>query len=168
MNSIPPEVDPETDDAKEISPFEREVMDKIIAQALAAHENGTRCGIVAAIIRRGEIVAIGENEVNDHSDPTKHAEMVAFTKAAGMLKTTDLSGCTLISTLQPCEMCLSAMRFAGIDRAVFAARQANVAGKYFAFPDLHIEDFRAAGPDFSYTGGLREAAVLHLYVDGAE
>ena len=89
-------------------------------------------------------------------------------KAAAKLKTTDQSGCTLISTLQPCEMCLSAMRFPGIERVILAARQVNVAAKYFMFPKLSIDAFEAAGAGFTHIGGLCEQDVLHLYADGEE
>lgn len=65
-------------------------------------------------------------------------------------------------------MCLAAMRFAGIQRVIFAATQANVVGKYFVFPELGIEDFKDAGGDFSYVGGVMETDVLHLYTDGTE
>jgi hypothetical protein len=68
--------------------------------------------------------------------------------------------------LQPCEMCLSAIRFAGISRIVFAARQANVPPKYFAFPHLRIEDFQNG--DFVFAGGVGESSVLHLYENGDE
>lgn len=75
--------------------------------------------------------------------------MVALSKATAQLGRRDLSGCTLIPTLQPCEVCLATMRFAGIQRVIFAATQANVVGKYFVFPELGIEDFKDAGGDFS-------------------
>jgi len=93
---------------------------------------------------------------------------VALSAATTQLGRKDLSDCTLISTLQPCEMCLAAMRFAGIRRVIYAATQANVAGKYFVFPRLRIEDFAGAGEGFHYVGGVMEAEVLHLYEDGTE
>lgn len=66
------------------------------------------------------VIATGEYEVHLQSDPTKHAEMVAITRAAEELGLTNQSACAVISTLQPCEMCLSAIRFAGIKRIIFA------------------------------------------------
>ncbi len=152
--------------APEVSEAERGAMREAIDRALkAAHESG-KAGIAATIMRGDEIIATGENEVHLQSDPTQHAEMVAITRAAAQLERTDLSGCTIISTLQPCEMCLSALRFAGIDRIIFAATQAKVARKYFAFPHLRIEDFQNG--EFVFAGGIDEARVLHLYVDGDE
>jgi tRNA(adenine34) deaminase len=137
-----------------------------IDRALQATTQTGKAGIAAAVLRDGQIIATGENEVQLQSDPTQHAEMVAITRAAAALDQTDLSGCTIISTLQPCEMCLAAIRFAGIDRVVFAARQASVPPKYFAFPHLRIEDFQNG--DFEFVGGVYEARVLHLYEHGDE
>ena len=65
-------------------------------------------------------------------------------------------------------MCLSAMRFAGIKRVVFAARQEHVASKYFVFPGLKIADYAEAGEAFEHVGGVGEADVIHLYADGQE
>jgi tRNA(adenine34) deaminase len=137
-----------------------------IGRALTAAQETGKAGIAAAVMRDGKIVATGENEVQLRTDPTKHAEMVSISRASATLDRTDLSDCTIISTLQPCEMCLSAIRFAGISRIIFAATQANVPPKYFAFPHLHIEDFQNG--DFEFAGGVDEGRVLHLYINGDE
>ena len=150
-----------------ISTVERNAMRYAIDRALKAQTESGKAGIAAAVIRDGVLVATGENEVQLQSDPTKHAEMVALTRAAQALDTTDLAGCTLISTLQPCEMCLAALRFAGIRRVIFAATQARVAPKYFVFPHLQIEDFLRGG-GFVAVGGIEENRVLHLYATGEE
>jgi len=145
---------------------ERAAMRDAIDRALKATRQRGKAGIAATVMRGDEIIAVGENEVHLQSDPTKHAEMVAITRAAAALNATDLSDCTIISTLQPCEMCLSAIRFAGISRIIFAASQANVPTKYFAFPHLRIEDFQNG--EFVFAGGIEESAVLHLYENGDE
>ena len=139
-------------------------MTDAISRALAAVREAGKAGIAATVMQGDRIIATGENEVHLQSDPTQHAEMVALTRAAAALETTDLSGCTILSTLQPCEMCLAAIRFAGIDRIIFAATQANVAAKYFAFPHLRIEDFQNG--EFQFAGGVEEASVIHLYQNG--
>lgn len=139
--------------------------DAINRALMAATESG-KAGIAATIMRNGFVIATGENEVQLQSDPTQHAEMVAITRAAATLDQTDLSDCVILSTLQPCEMCLSAIRFARIGRILFAATQANVPEKYFAFPHLSIEDFQNG--KFEFAGGIDEERVLHLYANGNE
>jgi tRNA(adenine34) deaminase len=152
----------------DITDIEDRALRAAIGRALHAYEDTQRTGIAAAVIFNGTVVAIAENRVHQENDPTRHAEIVALGKAAGVLGPDRLGACTLISTLQPCEMCLAAIRFAGIGRIVFAARQEAVAAKYFVFPGLGIDDFCAAGDAFSYVGGVRENEVLHLYADGEE
>lgn len=150
------------------SPGERTAMRDAVNRALRAKNESGKAGIAAAILRDGVTIGLGENEVNLQSDPTRHAEMVALTQAAHALGHSDLSGCVMISTLQPCEMCLAAMRFAGIERVIFGATQDKVAAKYFMFPNLSIADFQAAGKPFEAIGGQFEAELLPLYVDGQE
>ncbi|AXQ95524.1 nucleoside deaminase [Cereibacter azotoformans] len=144
------------------------LMRKLISRARVASGDAGKAGIAAALIRDGQILAEGVNHVHLAPDPTQHAEIVAIGRAAAALGRADLSHCVLMSTLQPCEMCLAAARFAGIRRIVFAARQENVAAKYFAFPHLTLDDFQRAGPDFEAVGGICEAEVLDLYFDGQE
>ena len=145
---------------------EHAAMGDAIDRALKAATESGKAGIAAAIMRNGKVIATGENEVQLQSDPTQHAEMVAISRAAAKLNQTDLSDCVILSTLQPCEMCLSAIRFAGINRIIFAATQDNVPEKYFAFPHLRIEDFQNG--EFEFAGGIDEARVLHLYAHGDE
>lgn len=140
----------------------------IVDRALEARHVSGKAGIAASILFEGAEVGKGENQVHLQSDPTKHAEMVALSAAAKHLRTTDLSSCVMLSTLQPCEMCLAAMRFAGIKRLIFGATQENVAGKYFVFPSLRIESFQTAGSRFTAIGGILEEEILPLYVDGEE
>lgn len=147
---------------------EHAAMREAVDRALRAKEQSGKAGIAAAILRDGVAIGRGENEVRLQSDPTKHAEMVALTEAAHALGHSDLSGCVMISTLQPCEMCLAAMRFAGIERVIFGATQEKVAAKYFMFPHLSITDFQAAGKPFEAIGGQFEAELLPLYIDGQE
>ena len=145
---------------------ERAAMRDAISRALRAAQETGKAGIAAAVLLGDKVIAVGENEVQLQTDPTKHAEMVALARAAAALDRTDLAGCTILSTLQPCEMCLAAIRFAGIDRILFAATQDRVAEKYFAFNHLRIEDFHNG--EFAFVGGLDEEKVLHLYETGRE
>lgn len=148
-----------------VSLAEHAAIQDAIQRALTAQRQSGKAGIAAAVLCGGRTVATGENEVHLQCDPTRHAEMVAITRAAQALGATDLAGCVMISTLQPCEMCLAALRFAGMRRVVFAATQARVAAKYFVFPHLSIDDF-LHGDDFEAIGGVSEDVVLHLYAAG--
>ncbi|SIS56268.1 Cytidine and deoxycytidylate deaminase zinc-binding region [Roseivivax lentus] len=141
---------------------EEEALDQVIARARALHD-GTGPVFTAAIVQDTRIVAVEANEVAETTDPTRHAEVVAIARAARALGSTDLSGSTLIASMQPCEMCLAAMRWAGIDRLVFAMTQ-DEAPDFFQFPQLRLEDYARATQDaFAWRGGVRIAEVRHIY-----
>ena len=73
----------------------------------------------AVIVKDGEIVGEGFNEVTASNDPTAHAEVVAIRNAARKLQSFDLSGCTIYTSCEPCPMCLGAIYWAKIDRMYY-------------------------------------------------
>lgn len=68
----------------------------------------------AMITKDNKIIAVASNTVLKDCDPTAHAEINAIRKAGEVLKTHDLSGCTLYATGYPCPMCLSAIIWSNI------------------------------------------------------
>ena len=67
------------------------------------------------------ILGRGNNQVLRTHDPTAHAEIVALRQAGRALNNYRLTGCTLVSTLEPCAMCAGAILHARIARLVYAA-----------------------------------------------
>ncbi|MCU0664659.1 MAG: nucleoside deaminase [Myxococcota bacterium] len=89
-------------------------------------------GPFAAFIARGsEVIAKGTNRVVATCDPTAHAEVVAIRAAARKLGTHELHGCTLISSCEPCPMCLAAAYWARIEHIVFCASRADACAAGF-------------------------------------
>ncbi len=74
----------------------------------------------AVILKDGAIIAEGWNQVTSTNDPTAHAEVVAIRNACKALNTFDLKGCELITSCEPCPMCLASAMWARIDHVVFA------------------------------------------------
>jgi tRNA(Arg) A34 adenosine deaminase TadA len=66
------------------------------------------------VVRAGQIVARGSNQVTSTCDPTAHAEVVAIREACKALGTFHLPDCTLYTSCEPCPMCLSAIYWARI------------------------------------------------------
>ena len=66
-------------------------------------------------------LAVGRNEREQTDDPTAHAEIVALRRAAAVLGTWRLDGCTLVVTLEPCTMCAGALVLARLTAVVFGA-----------------------------------------------
>jgi guanine deaminase len=72
----------------------------------------------AVIVRDGEIIAEGWNQVTSRNDPTAHAEVVAIRAACERLQTFDLSDCEIFASCEPCPMCLGAIYWARL-RALY-------------------------------------------------
>ena len=144
-------------------------MTAVTDHACRLHADGKDIVFTAAVVKDGKVIAEARNEVADTSDPSRHAEVVAIAKATAALGDRDLSGATLLASCQPCEMCLATMRWAGIDRVIFAAQQQNVGDAFFRFPKLTIADFHAAcDRAFNYLGGVQEDRVAHIYAKGSQ
>lgn len=74
----------------------------------------------ACILFENIIIGLGHNKVIKNNDPTCHAEVDAIRYACSWLKTYDLTGCVLYSSCQPCPMCLTACKWANIERVYYA------------------------------------------------
>lgn len=107
---------------------------RFMRAALDEARRGAEAGNVAVgsvIVRGGEVIGSGCNTVNASADPTEHAEIVAIRDACRHERAPALPGTTLYTTMEPCPMCLWAIRTARIERLVLGARHAD-----FARPDL--------------------------------
>ena len=80
------------------------------AEAGMRHGRGGPFGCV--IVRRGEVIARGNNRVTSTNDPTAHAEITAIRGACTTLKTFSLEDCELYTSCEPCPMCLAAADWA--------------------------------------------------------
>lgn len=101
----------------------------------------------AVIVKDGQIIAEGYNQVLLTHDPTWHAEMHAIREASKKLATPHLTGCTLYTSSEPCPMCLGACYWAHID-AIYYASTVEDAMTYGNFQDITIyEDLKKKPED---------------------
>ena len=87
------------------------IMNRFMEQAieLAAASVRTNGGPFAAlVVKDGNVVAIGVNQVVRANDPTAHAEIVAIREACRALGDFQLAGCDVYASCEPCPMCLGA------------------------------------------------------------
>ena len=75
----------------------------------------------AVVVKDGSVVGEGLNRVAARFDPTSHGEIEAIRDACRNLQSTDLSGCDLYTSCDPCALCVAAMRIAGIRHLHYAA-----------------------------------------------
>ena len=89
-------------------------------------------GPFGALVARGdEVISVGVNEVTRSLDPTAHAEVVAIRAACQKLGDFRLAGCVLVSSCEPCPLCLSAAMWARVDRVLYAADRHDAAASGF-------------------------------------
>ncbi len=84
----------------------------------------------AVIVKDGNLIAEGVNQVTSHNDATAHAEVVAIRAACAKLGTFSLKGCEIYTSCEPCPMCLGAIYWAHLARVYFGnvAADASEAG----------------------------------------
>jgi tRNA(Arg) A34 adenosine deaminase TadA len=79
----------------------------------------------AVVVKDGNIIAEGANQVTSTNDPTAHAEMVAIREACGKLGAFELEACEIYTSCEPCPMCLGAIYWARLSRVYFANADAD-------------------------------------------
>lgn len=88
-----------------------------LAKANVAAGRQPYAGIV---VRNGEMIGQGVNEMERQHDPTAHGEIQAIREACRRLGTTTLPGAILYASGEPCPMCLAAAYWAGIETIYYA------------------------------------------------
>ena len=92
-------------------------MELALREAVKALENDD-IPIGAVIVKDGQIIGKGYNQVELLKDSTAHAEMIALTSAFGTIESKWLTGCTMYVTLEPCSMCAGALVLSRIETLV--------------------------------------------------
>lgn len=107
---------------------DEEKMRLTIALSLENVERGTGGPFGAAIFERdtGRLVAVGMNSVVRLNNCTLHGEMVAFMMAqhrlgSFSLAAPGLAAHELVTSCEPCAMCLGATLWSGVKRVVYGA-----------------------------------------------
>ena len=81
----------------------------------------------AVIVKDGQIIGEGWNQVTSSNDPTAHAEVVAIRNACKMAEDFQLEGATIYTSCEPCPMCLAAIYWARLSRVVYANHRQDAA-----------------------------------------
>ncbi len=147
-------------------------MDFVIALSAENARRGTGGPFGAATFTQdgNELLACGVNRVTAENAPVAHAEIMAISLAARALATWDLGKARLelVSSAQPCAMCLGAIVWAGIGSLAIGARREDVEGlagfDEGPFPDHWKEELERRG--ITVTRDVRRieaAAVLDAY-----
>ena len=97
---------------------------RFMARAIELSIEGVQSGrggpFGAVIVKDGEILGEGANQVTSTKDPTAHAEMLAIRMACAKLGSFELKNCELYTSCEPCPMCFGAIYWARLARVYFA------------------------------------------------
>ncbi len=144
-------------------PDDAAFMRMAIEEARAAIAEGNK-PFGALVVRDGQVLARAHNLVESDHDPTAHGEVAAIRAACRALRSASLDGATLYTTCEPCLMCTSAIRWAGIARVVIGATWADA-------PGFHPEKGSLLGMasylsyPFEYTAGVLREECAELYAE---
>ena len=81
--------------------------------------------VTTATTIKDKIISRAHNMTEQLSDVTAHAEMLAITSASNYIGGKYLIGCTIYVTLEPCAMCIAALKYSQINRIVYGASDTN-------------------------------------------
>ncbi len=132
------------------------------------HQSGGPFGAAVFNLADGELVGVGVNAVERCQLSMAHAEVMAITLSQTHLQSFDLSAdgrrLQLLSSAEPCAMCLASIPWSGIVDVVCAARDVDVRAIGFdegCKPGPWIEILQASGIHAT-ADVLRERAVAVL------
>lgn len=111
----------------------QKLMDETVAFSMDHVRDGGIPFTALVVDHNGNTLGRGVNRVQEHYDPTAHAEVEAIRDACRNHGTANLAGATLLASGEPCAMCYMSARFAGIAHVVFAADRNEAAGYGFDY-----------------------------------
>lgn len=116
-------------DSEQIYPVVEERMRLVVklAQLNIEHETGGPFGAGIFELKSGRLISIGVNLVESADCSIAHAEMIAIAVAQRVIGSYDLSGekdiaYQLVTSTEPCAMCLGAIPWSGVRSVLCGAR----------------------------------------------
>jgi tRNA(adenine34) deaminase len=137
-------------------------MELAFREAIKAYEKKEVPVGAVVLDPNGSIIGRGYNQVEELSDATAHAEMIALTSAMATIDSKFLNGCTIAVTLEPCPMCAGAIVNARVKRLIFGAYDPKMGA---AGTVLNITGCKALNHQPEVYGGIMEHKAESLLQD---
>lgn len=144
-----------------------------LAEATLANSSGGPFAAALFTLDEGRVVAAGVNLVLISRAPIAHAEVVAIALAGAGLGTHDLARAgplELVTSCEPCAMCMGAVQWSGVSRVVCGARDEDARAIGFDEGDKHPDwpaRLRARGIEVVRDVRREQAAeILRRYAVG--
>ncbi|MFS8049449.1 nucleoside deaminase [Rhizobium sp. BR 314] len=114
-------------------PRYKQLMEEAVAFSVDHVHDGGIPFTALVVDQAGAIVGRGVNRVQEHHDPTAHAEVEAIRDACRAHGATHLHGATLLASGEPCAMCYMSALYAGISQVFFAVDRDEAAAQGFDY-----------------------------------
>lgn len=101
---------------------EKSFMQSALIKAKESFNHG-EVPVGAVVVKDGEIIGEGRNNVISDQDVTSHAEINAIRAASKTIKNYRLNKCSIFITLEPCHMCAKAIIDARLESIIFATKE---------------------------------------------
>jgi len=103
----------------------------------------------AVIVKGNQVLAKAYNKKESSNNAISHAEILAISKACKKINDWRLNDCVLYVTLQPCEMCMGAIKEARISKVIYALEATNrYYEKDIEMNKIECESFQKESLDF--------------------
>ena len=112
---------------------------------------------------RGRIIGRGVNRRNLNKDPLGHAEIMALRQASLIKNDWRFNDCTIITNLEPCTMCASALIQARMGKVVFGAHDKKRGG---LGGSIDLSKHKSSHHNMEIEGGILEnecSQILQLW-----
>ncbi len=113
-------------------------MQKAIRQAENAFEK-EEVPIGAVIVCNDKIIGKGHNQTELLTDATAHAEILAISAANQYLAAKYLEDCTMYVTVEPCVMCMGAIKNSRIKKVIVGTKEPKSGFSKFVSPDFYTK-----------------------------
>ena len=118
-----------------------------LSRANVEHRTGGPFGAAIFESESGRLVAVGMNSVVRLNNCTLHGEMVAFMMAQARVRSFTLNAPhlpahELVTSCEPCAMCLGATLWSGVRRVVYGAGREDAARLHFDEGPVFPESYR--------------------------
>lgn len=126
--------------------------EKWMKRAFDMAQRAIECGEVpvgCVVVRHGEVLASGCNEVNLTLNATRHAEMVAIDQLIDLCDKNEESFSDIVSdsviyvTVEPCVMCAYALRLVGLCNVVYGCGNDRFGGCGSVL-DVHSKELKSS------------------------
>ncbi|MDY6842272.1 MAG: nucleoside deaminase [Pseudomonadota bacterium] len=108
-------------------------LEELVAYSTEHVHNGGIPFTAFVIDANGVVLGRGVNRVQEHKDPTAHAEVEAIRDACRTLAVPYLRGTTLLASGEPCAMCYLNAMFAGVDQVIYVVDRDDAARAGFDY-----------------------------------